>query len=328
VQPDSGAPIPGETAPSGELGAHVGFARKLAHVVPGALQQFFTDQCPQQAAAIAYRVLFSIAPLAIVLVSVFGLVLQDDGIREDVVDAIVDILPVTAASRQDVEDAITAIATPASAAGFVSLIVFAWAATGMMTALRRGLERAMGVTQSRPLARGKLVDLALILGAAALVLLSVAVTLVGTLLQAKSSRLSELLDVGSGVLSAALVHASTLALSIVVVLLLYRFVPARGLRIRDGLVGAILTALAFELISLASAWIYDKTTELSVIYGSLTSALVFLYSIYLYASALLLGAEVAAGWARPQTVGGGEPIRAQVRRGILGLFVDQKRSAP
>jgi uncharacterized BrkB/YihY/UPF0761 family membrane protein len=93
-------------------------------------------------------------------------------------------------------------------------------------------------------------------------------------------------------------------------------------------VGAILTALAFELISLASAWIYDKTTELSVIYGSLTSALVFLYSIYLYASALLLGAEVAAGWARPQTVGGGEPIRAQVRRGILGLFVDQKRSAP
>jgi hypothetical protein len=33
-----------------------------------------------------------------------------------------------------------------------------------MTALRRGLERAMGVTQRRPLARGKLVDLALIVG--------------------------------------------------------------------------------------------------------------------------------------------------------------------
>jgi uncharacterized BrkB/YihY/UPF0761 family membrane protein len=88
------------------------------------------DQCPQQAAAIAYRVLFSIAPLAIVLVSVFGLVLQDEGVREDVVDAIVDRLPVTVAGRQDVEDAITAIATPASAAGLVGLIVFAWAARG------------------------------------------------------------------------------------------------------------------------------------------------------------------------------------------------------
>jgi YihY family inner membrane protein len=159
------------------------------------------------------------------------------------------------------------------------------------------------------------------------VLVNVTITLLGTLLQTTSGRLSEVLDFGGGGLSAALLHAATFALSILVVLLLYRFVPARGLRIRDGLAGAILTALAFELISLASAWIYDKTTELSVIYGSLTSALVFLYSVYLYASALLLGAELAAGWARPQTVGGGEPIRAQLQRGILGLFVDQKRGS-
>jgi membrane protein len=309
-------PVPPERA---------GVARKVAHVVPGALQQFFADQCPQQAAAIAYRVLFSIAPLAIVLVSIFGLVLQDESIRERVVDAIVDALPVTAAGRQDVENAITAIATPASAAGFVSLIVFAWAATGMMTALRRGLERAMGVTRSRPIVRGKLVDFALIVGAGVLVLVSVLVTLLGTLLQTTSGRVSKLLDFDGGVLPAILMHAATFALSIVVVLLLYRFVPARGLRIRDGLAGAILTALAFELISLASGWIYDRTTELSVIYGSLTSALVFLYSIYLYAAALLLGAEVAAGWARPETVGTDEPIRARLRDAVRGLFVDPRR---
>ena len=325
VQPDSAAPIPAEPATSGDVAAPVGIARKLVRVVPGALEQYFADQCPQQAAGIAYRVLFSIAPLAIVLVSVFGLVLQNEGVRESVVDAVVDALPVSVAGRQAVEDALTAIATPASAAGFVSLIVFVWAATGMMTALRRGLERAMGVTESRPLARGKLVDLALIVGAAALVLVSVVITLLGTLLQTTSGWLGEVLDLGGGVLSAFAQHGATFTLSIVVVLLLYRFVPARGLRIRDGLAGAILTAFAFELISLASGWIFDRTTELSVIYGSLTSALVFLYSVYLYAASLLLGAEVAAAWARPQTVGAGEPIRAQVRRGVLGLFVNQKR---
>src|SRR5216117_2127437 len=115
----------------------VGAAKKLVRVVPDALQRFFADQCPQQSAAIAYRVLFSMAPLAIVLVSIFGLVLQDDSVRQTVVDAVVDALPVSVAGRQDVEDAITAIATPASAAGLISLFVFAWAATGMMTALRR-----------------------------------------------------------------------------------------------------------------------------------------------------------------------------------------------
>jgi membrane protein len=358
VQPENAAPIPREPAPSDdpgtagspepgtagasdggepgtaaspegrEPGEPIGVTRKLAHVVPGALQQFFVDQCPQQAAAIAYRVLFSIAPLAIVLVSVFGLVLRDESVREDVIDAIVDALPVTVAGRQDVEDAITAIASPASAAGFISLIVFAWAATGMMTALRRGLERAMGVTESRPVARGKLVDLALIVGAAALVLISVAITLVSTLLQTTSGRVRDALAIDGGVLSATLLHASIFALSILVVLLLYRFVPARGLRIRDGIAGAIITAIAFELISLASGWIYDRTTELSAIYGSLTSALVFLYSVYLYAASLLLGAEVAAGWARPHRVGDNEPIRAQVRRGVLGLFVNQTNRSP
>jgi membrane protein len=271
-------------------------------------------------------VLFSIAPLAIVLVSIFGLVLQDDSIREDVVNTIVDALPVTAAGRHDVEDALRAIATPASAAGLLSLLVFAWAASGMMTAIRQGLERALEVTESRPLARGKLVDLLLIVGAAVLVLVTVGITLLGSLVQRTSGRLGELIGVGAGTLASGLVHAASFALTIVVVLLLYRFVPARGLRFRDGLVGAIVTALLLRLIALASAWIYERTTRLSVVYGSLTSALVFLYSMYLYSSALLLGAEIAAAWSRPQPPSEAEPILTQLKRGLLGLVVSQKVS--
>jgi membrane protein len=90
------------------------------------------------------------------------------------------------------------------------------------------------------------------------------------------------------------VRLASFVLAVVVVLLLYRFVPARGLRIRDGVVGAILTALLFLLIWLAAGLIHDETTRLSAVYGSLTAAVVFLYSMYLYSSALLLGAEVAA----------------------------------
>jgi membrane protein len=303
----------------------VAIARKFGRVIPEAMERFFADQCSQQAAGIAYRVLFSIAPLAIVLVSIFGLVLQDDSVRQDVVNSIVDALPVSAAGRHDVEDAITAIATPASAAGLLSLLVFAWAASGMMTAIREGLERAMDVTETRPPARGKLVDLLLIAGTALLVLVTAGITLLGNLVQRTSGKLGELIGVGAGTLASGLVHAASFVLSIVVALLLYRFVPSRGLRFRDGLVGAIVTALLLRLISLASGWIYERTTRLSVVYGSLTSALVFLYSMYLYSSALLLGAEVAAAWSRPQRAGGG-PILTQLKRGLLGLFVRQKVS--
>jgi membrane protein len=315
----SQAPAP---SPVGRRGPIV-ISKKLIGTVPAAVERFFADECPQQAAGIAYRVLFSIAPLAIVLVSIFGLVLQDDSVRQDVVNTIVDALPVSVAGRQDVERAVTDIATPASAVGLVSLLVFTWAASGMMTAIRQGLERALDVTETRPPARGKLVDLLLILGTAVLVLVTAGITLLGNLVQRTSGKLGEAIGVGAGTLAGSLVHAASFLLSIIVVLLLYRYVPSRGLRFRNGLVGAIVTALLLRLIALASGLIYERTTRLSVVYGSLTSALVFLYSMYLYASALLLGAELAAAWLRPQPADGG-PILTQLKRGLLRLFVRQK----
>jgi membrane protein len=295
---------------------------KLVRTGLGTVLHFFADRCPTQAAAISYRVLFSIAPLGIVLVSIFGLVLQDDSFRQDVVNAVVARLPVSATGQVDVEDAIGAIATPASAAGLLSLMLFAWAATGVMTAIRQGLECAMSVHESRPMARGKLVDLVLVVGAAALVLVTVVVTVLGDVVQESSGPLAERLGLAPGALADGLLRGASFAISAVVVLLLYRFVPARGLRIRDGILGALATAVLLQLISLASGWIYDKSTRLTVLYGSLTTALVFLYSMYLCACALLLGAELAAEWSRPPTVG--EPATVQLRRAALGVFVRQK----
>ena len=98
--------------------------------------------------------------------------------------------------------------------------------------------------------------------------------------------------------------------------------PARRLKLGDALAGAIVTAVLLIAISLVSGVIYDRTRSLNVIYGSLTAALIFLYSVYLYASALLLGAEVAAAWSRP-SIGTSEPLTRQIRRVALGLFVHQ-----
>ena len=251
--------------------------------MPDAGQGFYHDHCPQQAAGIAYRVLFSIVPLAIVLVSIFGLVLQDDAVRKDVVDAIVRHLPVTVAGRKDVENALTSIATPLSAAGLLSLALFAWAATGMMAGL----------------------------------------TVLGGLVQRTSGSLGSFLGIGTGFIADLFLRLLTFALVVGVVLLLYRFVPARGLDTRDGVAGALLTGVFLELISLASAFVYNKATSLSVIYGSLTVGLVFLYSTYLYASALLFGAEFAAAWSLPEPTEPGPPIPTQIKRALLGLFVKQ-----
>ena len=144
--------------------------RTLARVIPQAVDGYFADRCGQHAAGIAYRVLFSLVPLSIVLVAIFGLVLRNDSLRDDVIREIVDALPLSDSGSADVTREIEKLASPATGLGLSSLLVFAWAATGMMASLRAGLEVAMRVDRGRPAVRGKLVDVILIVGAAALVL--------------------------------------------------------------------------------------------------------------------------------------------------------------
>ncbi len=295
--------------------------RRLLAVVATAVDGFFRHHAAQHAAGIAYRMLFSLAPLAIVLVSILGLVLRNASLRADAVDLIVRHLPLTAHGAKQAEDAIVAVASPASALGFLSLLVFAWAASGMMASIRTGLEAALEVTQSRPAARAKLVDLLLVLGTSVLVLVVAGLSILGELIRPAIDRATSAL--GSGVGDTIVQHVVALALFSVVALLLYRFVPARRLRFVDAVAGAIVTALLLLAISLASGWIYTRTTRLSLVYGSLTAALVFLYSIYLYACAVLFGAEFAVAWGRPPSPTS-EPFVAQVRRIAKSLFVREK----
>ena len=296
--------------------------RTLARVIPEAIDGYFTDRCGQHAAGIAYRVLFSLVPLSIVLVAIFGIVLRNDDFRTSVINEIVDALPLSDSGGAKVTRQIEEWASPATAFGLVSLLVFGWAATGMMAALRAGLEVAMHVERGRPAVRGKLVDVILIVGAAALVLGAVLINLATRVVTTWVERPLDWAGVDGGLLGQALTTGVPLVLTTCVVLLLYRFVPARRLKLGDALAGAIVTAFLLLLISLVSGVIYERTRSLSVVYGSLTVALIFLYSVYLYASALLLGAEVAAAWSRP-SIGPSEPLTRQIRRAALGLFVHQ-----
>ena len=242
--------------PRGRCGSSAGRSSSSARslrVIPQAIDGYFADRCGQHAAGIAYRVLFSLVPLSIVLVAIFGLVLRNDELRNDVINEIVDALPLSESGGADVTRQIEKLASPATALGLVSLLVFGWAATGMMASLRAGLEVAMRVERGRPAVRGKLVDVILIVGAAALVL--------GAVLLNLATQVSDGLDrairsTGSGstagLLEQGVRNGVPLALTTGVVLLLYRFVPARRLKLGDALAGAIVTALLLLAISLVS----------------------------------------------------------------------------
>ena len=156
-------------------------------------------------------------------------------------------------------------------------------------------------------------------GCSLLVLVTVAATVLDKLVQHALRRVASDTGLRGTLVGTWIPRPAALAALVLIVMLLYRFVPSRRMRLSDALAGAIITALLLLAISFASGRIYDGVTRLSVVYGSLTTALVFLYSVYLYASALLFGGEVAAAWSAPADADD-EPLSVKLRRALRGLF--------
>lgn len=291
----------------------------VARALPRAVEDLFRDRCPQYAAAIAFHVLFSLFPLTILLVSIFGLVLQDDDLRAKVLDELLDVLPVSPSGEQDVRRSIEQIASPFSAIGLVSLVALLWGASGMMASIRVGLEAALKVERRRPPAHAKLVDF-LVVGLAGLVVLAV----IGlSVFAAFFSRVVEYVadrigvDVVTSPSATLLRDVVQLVLVAAMTLFLYRFVPAERLGRRAALAGAILTSIGIWGASRLLAILLDFS-RYNVIYGSLAGVMTFLLFVYVVGLVLLLGAEFAYAWSQPPGPPG-PPLRAQLRSFLRGL---------
>jgi membrane protein len=294
-------------------------AHGVGNALPRAVEDLFRDRCPQYAASIAYRVLFSLFPLTIVLVSIFGLVLQDDELRERVTKELIDFLPVSEEGQRNVERSIEGIASPLSAIGLISLVALLWGASGMMAAIRIGLEAALKVDRGRPAVRAKAVDFLLVGVIGMLVLVVVGLSIVG-------SFVSELIDdftqwAGIDTPSFFLLREGVLLVAIgVTALLLYRYVPAGTLRRPAALAGATVTAFGIWGATKVLAFLFANVSDYNVIYGSLASVMTFLFFVYVVALILLFGAEFAYAWSQPPGPPG-PPARTRVLGFLRGLFV-------
>jgi membrane protein len=294
-------------------------ARGVASALPSAIEDLFRDKCPQYAASIAYRVLFSLFPLTIVLVSIFGLILQEDDLRQSVIDELIDILPVSEEGQADVEQSIEGIASPLSAIGLISLIALLWGASGMMASIRIGLEAALKIDRGRPAAHAKLVDFVLVGVVGMLVLLVVGASIVGAFL----SRLIVDFTEWAGIEVPSLFLVRDIVQLVVIgvtTLLLYRYVPAGKLRRPAALAGAIVTAFGIWGASKVLAILFDNFSGYNVIYGSLAGVMTFLFFVYVVALILLFGAEFAYAWSQPAGPPG-PPVRVKVVGFLRGLFV-------
>lgn len=295
------AAAPSETGGSGRGVEAELLVRRL---VVRSFAEFFEDGCPHLAASIAFRVLFALFPLAIVVAAVFGLTSGVVGFRPDVIDAIVTQVPLTDEGRERFRDLLEETAG-LDAVGILGALGLVWAASGMMSAVRTALNLAWDAEDRRPWLIGKVVDVAFVFGAALAVALSVGLSL--------SVRLAQELVVWArldGVVTEALVGSvAPFALTFVVAIVVYRLVPATGPRLRDLAAPAVLVAAVFTLAQVLFAAYLEAFGRYNALYGSFGVVVAFMLFTYLAALVFLFGAELGAATPR---------VREELRRGEIG----------
>ena len=98
--------------------------------------------------------------------------------------------------------------------------------------------------------------------------------------------------------SGVLLYLLGLAGEIAVLTSIYLVMPVGRLSLRHALVGGVSAAVLWEITRHLLLWYLSTLSQVSVVYGSLTTAIVVLLSLELGATLLLLGAQVIAEFER------------------------------
>ncbi|MCC2675965.1 MAG: tRNA processing ribonuclease BN-like protein, partial [Ramlibacter sp.] len=79
---------------------------------------------------------------------------------------------------------------------------------------------------------------------------------------------------------------------------IYMVMPVGRLSWRHALIGGITAALLWELTRRVLVWYFGTLSQVNVVYGSLTTAIIVLFTLEIAATLLLLGAQVISEYER------------------------------
>jgi membrane protein len=122
--------------------------------------------------------------------------------------------------------------------------------------------------------------------------------------------------------SGVLLYLLGVAGEVFVLTSVYLVMPVGSLSLRHALIGGVTATVLWEITRHVLVWYFSTLSQVSVVYGSLTTAIVVLLSLEVAAALLLLGAQVISEYER---LAKGQPIEAKPKE----MRLDQvSRSAP
>jgi membrane protein len=274
----------------GSVGRTLRLAGRAA--VRGALD-FYNSNNLTFASSIAYYSLLSFFPFVLISLDLLGrfAVMHGD---EPFLHLVQLVLP----SRLDFVVAQTdELSRAPLRLSVMSTLLLVWASMGVFSALTTAINYAWGVERPLSYLKNKLVSFVMLMAAAVLLLVSIVLM---SAIQAQQAEWFVRLLVVAPVISpirGLLVRGLSTGLIIVVIGMVYYFVPNTKVRLREVWAGAILAGLLWRLAFLGFSLYIRGYSRLSV-HGSITAVVLFLVWVYVSAVIVLYGAEVSAAFAR------------------------------
>jgi membrane protein len=236
---------------------------------------FGESQASNYAAALAFAAFLAMFPMILGALSIVGLAIRDPVTEARFQSFILQMFPGDA--QPELQHAIRGVRQSAGWLALVSLGGLVWSASGIFSTMEFALTQIFG-TKQRDMLRQKLMGFVMMM----LMVVALGITVAAN---AASGYLANYLPF-AWVLS-FLIGA---AVMVVLLVLLYRFVPNRTFNLRQVLPGALLGGLLIEVLSLAFP-LYARIAGGFSTYGA-QFGLFFLLATWLYllSEVLLLGA--------------------------------------
>lgn len=258
------------------------------------------------ASSIAYYALLSLFPFFLVGFSILGWVVADPADRAAVIAVVMQYFP---RQLEFVETQLDALVRSRVPLGIGGTLVMVWAALGVFGAVTSAINHVWRVERRPGFLRHQIVSLVMLLAAAFVLLATFLLTSVAHLVDA-----SPVGPLVAGAPAIAVLHslaARTLAwvLPILVVALVFAFVPNVPVRVRDVWAGAVVTGLLWQAAFAGFSWYARDLSRYRVVHGSIATVVVFLVWVYVSAAILIFGAEVTAAHRRARAEAEVRPAR-------------------
>ena len=246
------------------------------------------------ASSIAYYALLSLFPFFLLAFSALASVAATPADRLEIQGFVLRYFP---QQFEFIQEQLNEMQNSGLKLGLAGSVLMIWAAMGVFGAVTSAVNHAWGVEKQPSYFKHKLISLLMLVTAGLLMIIGLLLVSAMNVVEAGwfavvLERAPHLRDLGSYAWSSA-----TTVLFIMIVGLVFYFVPNAKVRFRDVWVGAVLTGILWRL-ALAGFSRYLKDPSRLSVHGSIEGVIAFLLWVYVSSVIFLYGAEVTAAYAR------------------------------